>query len=177
MPSLSKKSMPKLVHHKNKLEACSFNLCRKVFLKISPHFSSQTAITTNTNIKDVRIFLSVFDTPLPHVGNLPNFYLLISCTIGIWDPLPPKIFRSLLWMAPNPKWLCTSHTQIWCSLLNCSWNWSTYLQFCTRVNIKKTILILIFWKMPKQICKNQNISDVNATCINFHLIVRVFFSK
>ena len=51
MPSLSKKSMPKLVHHKNKLEACSFNLCRKVFLKISPHFSSQTAITTNTNPK------------------------------------------------------------------------------------------------------------------------------
>ena len=33
---------PKLVHHKNKLEACLFNLCRKVFLKISPHFSSQT---------------------------------------------------------------------------------------------------------------------------------------
>ena len=124
MPSLSKKSMPKLVHHKNKLEACSFNLCRKVFLKISPHFSSQTAITTNT----------------------------------------------------NPKWLCTSHTQIWCSLLNCSWNWSTYLVFCTRVNIKKTktVLIYIFWKMPKQICKNQNISDVNATCITFYLIANVF---
>ena len=23
--------------------------------------------------------------------------------------------------------------------------------------------------MPKQICKNQNISDVNATCITFYL--------
>ena len=84
MPSLSKKSMPKLVHHKNKLEACSFNLCRKVFLKISPHFSSQTAITTNTkgsSIKDVRIYLSVFDTPLPHVGILTLIYLTIPSNI------------------------------------------------------------------------------------------------
>ena len=28
--------------------------------------------------------------------------------------------------------------------------------------------------MPKQICKNQNISDVNATCITFYLIANVF---
>ena len=92
MPSLSKKSMPKLVHHKNKLEACSFNLCRKVFLKISPHFSSQTAITTNTNIKDVRIFLSVFDTPLPHVGILTLIYLTI----------PPNILQHRNFRPPPP---------------------------------------------------------------------------
>ena len=53
------------------------------------------------SIKDVGIFLAVFDTPLPYVGILTLiFYLLIFCNIGISDPLPPKIFRCLLWMAP-----------------------------------------------------------------------------
>ena len=33
-------------------------------------------------------------------ADLPNFYLLISCNIGISDPLPPKIFKRLLWMPP-----------------------------------------------------------------------------
>ena len=33
--------------------------------------------------------------------DLPKFYPLISCYIGIWDNPPPKIFRRLLCMAPN----------------------------------------------------------------------------
>ena len=33
-------------------------------------------------------------------ADLPNFYLLISCNIGISDPLPPKIIQRLLWMPP-----------------------------------------------------------------------------
>ena len=53
-------------------------------------------------IKEVRI---VFAPPLhpppcqDFDPDLPNFYLLISCNIGISDPPPPKIFRHLLWMA------------------------------------------------------------------------------
>ena len=45
------------------------------------------------SIKDVGIFLAVvFDPPLPcwiFYPDLPNFYLLISFNIGIWDAPPP----------------------------------------------------------------------------------------
>ena len=54
------------------------------------------------SIKDVRFFLVVFETPLPHDTDLPNFYLLISCNIGTKDPPPTlKIFQRPLWMTPK----------------------------------------------------------------------------
>ena len=44
-------------------------------------------------IKDVGFLWAVFDTPPPPCRNfdpdLPNFYLLISCNIGILDTPPP----------------------------------------------------------------------------------------
>ena len=47
---------------------------------------------------------SFFLYPPPPCRNfdpdLPNVYILISCNIQISDPLPPKIFQRLLWMAP-----------------------------------------------------------------------------
>ena len=49
------------------------------------------------SIKDVRIFWDIFDTPLraPPCRNfdpdLPNFYLLISCNIGISDLPTPTL--------------------------------------------------------------------------------------
>ena len=67
--------------------------------RISPTTASTIACkATERNrgpsIKDVGFFLAIFDP------DLLNFYLLISCNIGIPDPPPPKIFRRLLWMAP-----------------------------------------------------------------------------
>ena len=56
------------------------------------------------SIKDVRIFLSVFDTPSPMLEFWPWFtYLLPSNIMQHWNlrpPSSPKIFRRLLWMAP-----------------------------------------------------------------------------
>ena len=56
------------------------------------------------SIKDVGIFWSfLIPPPLPCRNfdpDLTNFYLLISCNIGISDPPPPKICgRLFLWMA------------------------------------------------------------------------------
>ena len=62
---------------------------------------ANTNITLGPSIKDIRTFLAVSDTSYRNFDpHLPNFYLLISCNIGISDP-PPKIFRHLLQMAPN----------------------------------------------------------------------------
>ena len=56
------------------------------------------------SIKDIGIFFGHFWYPPPPCRNsnpdLPNFYLLISFNIEIWDP-PPKILRRFLWMDPN----------------------------------------------------------------------------
>ena len=63
------------------------------------------------SIKDVGIFLAIFDTPPPPCQkfdpDLPNLIYLISCNIDIWDP--PKIFRRLLWMTLqiSPRWPCS----------------------------------------------------------------------
>ena len=55
------------------------------------------------SIKNVGIVFDVFYTPRYFDPDITNFYLLISCNIGILDPLPPKIFRCLLWMAPKKQ--------------------------------------------------------------------------
>ena len=63
-----------------------------------------------------RNFFVRFWYPTPPCRNfdpdLPSFYLLISCNIGIWDPPPPKIFRCLLWMAPYSSALARGTGQV-----------------------------------------------------------------
>ena len=55
------------------------------------------------SIKDVGIYLAVFDTPSPHVEILTLIYLISTfqylATSEFETPLPPEIFRRLLWMA------------------------------------------------------------------------------
>ena len=57
------------------------------------------------SIKDVGTFSVIFDTPLPRPcrnfdPDLPNFYLLISCNIGISDPPTPLKYSDVFYGWP-----------------------------------------------------------------------------
>ena len=68
------------------------------------------------SIKDVGIFLAVFDTPLlHHVEILTLIYLtstflyLATSEFKTHPPPPPQIFRRLLWMAPIALYYCMGY--------------------------------------------------------------------
>ena len=89
----------------------SFNIVFTQMKKIWVQNSHGVLAGQGPSIKDVGN-LAVFDTPIPPCRNfdpdLSNFYLLISCNIGIQDPYSPfpKIFRRILWKTLVPCLKC-----------------------------------------------------------------------
>ena len=45
-------------------------------------------------------------------SDLPNFYLLISCNIGIWDPLPTQKYSDIFYGWP-PRYSSQQFTTVW----------------------------------------------------------------
>ena len=96
-------------------------------------------LTKGPFIKDVGNFFGRFWYPPSPCRNfdpdLPNFFLLISCNIGIWDaPSPPlKTFRLLWWMALKVMSLSFIYPPISLSLLvffgsSASWKFDSQMK-------------------------------------------------
>ena len=102
-----------------------FHECFISFKKICPSsnyylLTYLSLLAMGLSIKDVWIFMAVFDTPPPPCRNfdpdLPNFYLLKFWNIGIWDPTNLPSLKYSDFFYGWPLWKIKLHWSV-------SWAW------------------------------------------------------